>query len=54
MRKSPEKRRNLQKQTKNNPKTQKTRGKIILDNQGVTTYFEKTKKSVRKTWENYT
>jgi hypothetical protein len=39
--------------TKKNPKQQKNRGKIILDNQGVIKDFEKTKKSVRKTWENY-
>ena len=38
---------------RNTPKQQKTRGKTILDNQGVRTICEKTKKSVGKLWENY-
>jgi hypothetical protein len=38
---------------RNTPKIEKTRGKTILDNQGVRTFYEKTKKSVGKTWENY-
>jgi hypothetical protein len=37
----------------NKPKIEKSSGKNIIDNQVVMTIYEKTKKIVGKTWENY-